>query len=160
MKMICLACMGGASKYMPSGVYVRVKPISDETRRKLGVWKEGRVSGMKGKNHTEEVKKRIKENSPHYWAGKTFSEQHKESLSRAKGGHNTLYGSLFYESVHRWVVRELGKPKVCDDCHTSEAKIYDWANLSQLYKKDLSDWRRLCRKCHVNYDHKFKKGLL
>jgi len=145
---------------MPKGIYTRVKPVSDETRKKLSVWKPGRVSGMKGKTQTALARQKIKENTARYWEGKNFSDQHRTALSVAKGGSNRLYGSKEYDSVHRWIKRQLGSPASCSECNTKEAKVYDWANISQLYKKNLSDWKRLCRKCHVNYDHKYKRGTL
>ena len=57
------------------------------------------------------------------------------------------------EALHNWVQKHLGKPKECEQCHTTTAKQYDWANISQEYKRDLSDWKRLCRSCHAKYDY-------
>lgn len=54
-----------------------------------------------------------------------------------------------YMAVHHWVKYHLGTPKLCDACGSTTAKRYDWANISGEYKRDLSDWRRLCRFCHV-----------
>lgn len=54
-----------------------------------------------------------------------------------------------YMAIHYWVESQLGKPRECKKCgDTSDQKRYDWANVSCEYKKDLSDWERLCRKCH------------
>lgn len=58
-----------------------------------------------------------------------------------------------YRPLHHWVERHLGKPMQCENCGTKDAgKRYDWANKSHQYKRDLTDWMRLCRKCHKNYD--------
>ncbi len=57
-----------------------------------------------------------------------------------------------YSALHKWVVRYAGNPKHCAYCETLDAKRYDWANISHSYKRDLSDWIRLCRKCHISYD--------
>ncbi len=67
-------------------------------------------------------------------------------------------------ALHNWVERHLGKPKKCEHCSTTNAKQYDWANISQEYKRDLSDWKRLCRSCHAKYDYpvrsqKWKKSV-
>jgi hypothetical protein len=63
------------------------------------------------------------------------------------------------EALHNWVQKNLGKPNKCEDCGTVEAKKFEWANISQKYKRDLKDWKRLCTKCHVKFDrkHKFPK---
>ncbi len=56
-------------------------------------------------------------------------------------------------ALHNWVERHKGKPRMCETCGTSSAKQYDWANISQEYKRDLSDFMRLCRSCHAKYDY-------
>lgn len=57
-----------------------------------------------------------------------------------------------YSGLHYWIARKLGKPKKCEKCGTTEAKVYDWANISKEYKRDLLDWIRLCRSCHHRFD--------
>lgn len=46
----------------------------------------------------------------------------------------------------------LGSPKYCANCETIKAIRYEWANISHFYKRDLSDWIRLCALCHRRYD--------
>lgn len=58
-----------------------------------------------------------------------------------------------YEALHEWVERWAGKKRECDFCGTKDAKKYDWSNKSGEYKRDLSDWQRLCVKCHTRYDY-------
>lgn len=57
-----------------------------------------------------------------------------------------------YSGLHEWVKQKLGKPSRCDHCKSTTEKCYDWANKSHHYKRELSDWLRLCRKCHKKYD--------
>lgn len=57
-----------------------------------------------------------------------------------------------YLKVHYWVKKQLGKPRLCSKCGTTEAKYFDWANISGEYKYELSDWIRLCRRCHHRMD--------
>ena len=59
---------------------------------------------------------------------------------------------MSYGSVHQWVKRVAGKPSYCENCKTTKAKCFDWSNKSGDYKRDLADWQRLCRKCHISYD--------
>ena len=68
-------------------------------------------------------------------------------------------GQSAYEAIHQWVKRQLGTPMICIKCLDSSQGIYDWANISGEYKKDLSDWIRLCRKCHSTMDKKPKGSL-
>lgn len=59
-----------------------------------------------------------------------------------------------YRSKHIWVEDRLGKPHICEYCGNTELRHrqYHWANISGEYKRDLSDWMRLCAKCHKIYD--------
>lgn len=57
-------------------------------------------------------------------------------------------------ALHNWVEKHLGKPSKCEHCGTTKAKKFEWSNKSQKYKRDLSDWQRLCTKCHSKYDKK------
>lgn len=63
-----------------------------------------------------------------------------------------------YKALHLWVSRWRGKPKICEQCGKIEENTYriHWANKSHLYKRDLSDWIRLCSFCHKKFD----KGLI
>ena len=61
-----------------------------------------------------------------------------------------------YGALHQWVVRKLGKPDTCEKCERTGLTGYNiqWANKSGKYLRDLSDWIRLCAKCHYHYDRK------
>lgn len=54
--------------------------------------------------------------------------------------------------LHKWVEKHLGKPSICEHCGSTNAKRYEWSNISRTYKRELSDWQRLCSKCHQDYD--------
>ena len=76
--------------------------------------------------------------------------------------HRRVYGeknpnwkgdNVSYRGLHLWVESKLGKPKHCAICqNTDERKVYHWANVSKTYKRDLSDWIRLCVSCHSLFD--------
>lgn len=59
-----------------------------------------------------------------------------------------------YAGLHRWVAHRLHKPEQCESC--GEVKRLDLANISQKYKRDLTDWEWLCRKCHMTKDGRIK----
>jgi hypothetical protein len=68
-------------------------------------------------------------------------------------GYNVKYGSL-----HDWVRSKLLKTEFCQKC--GQTHPYDLANISGQYKRDLTDWEWLCRKCHMESDGRmenFKK---
>lgn len=88
-----------------------------------------------------------------------FKEGHpriKNSGNFKKGNkpHNYKGEDVGYLALHSWVSRHLGKPKKCEHCCNVilESRKIHWANKSGLYKRDLSDWIRLCAKCHLRYD--------
>jgi hypothetical protein len=59
-----------------------------------------------------------------------------------------------YQGIHAWVRRHRGRPLYCAYCQdtTKKSASYHWANISGSYKRDLSDWIRLCASCHKLYD--------
>ena len=57
-----------------------------------------------------------------------------------------------YEAIHEWVYRTLGKPRLCSQCGTTKAKKFEWANISKKYRRDISDWKRMCTSCHRLFD--------
>jgi hypothetical protein len=59
-----------------------------------------------------------------------------------------------YKPLHRWVRRNSAIPKTCQTCNLE--KRLDAANISQKYLRDLSDWKWLCRSCHMKEDGRMK----
>jgi len=72
-----------------------------------------------------------------------------ENNSMWKGDH------VGYAAIHCWVHRHKPKPSLCEKC--GEAPAYDAANISGEYKRDLTDWEWLCRKCHMISDGRLQK---
>lgn len=57
------------------------------------------------------------------------------------------------QAFHRRLYALYGKPACCLVCGTTNAKAYDYANISGRYE-DLDDYMPLCRSCHSKYDGK------
>ena len=59
-----------------------------------------------------------------------------------------------YVAKHTWISKQLGKPHFCEECGNKKLnhRQYHWANKSGKYLRDLSDWIRLCVKCHLEFD--------
>lgn len=57
-----------------------------------------------------------------------------------------------YAAKHMWIRYHFGTPSECEHCGTTENRMYHWANISREYKRDRSDWLRLCVPCHKKFD--------
>jgi hypothetical protein len=75
----------------------------------------------------------------------------KGHISWLKGTSIENYG---YQGIHSYINRKLGQPKYCEHCKRTDKKCYDWANKDHKYSKNLKNWMRLCRSCHLKYDYK------
>ncbi len=124
--------------------------------------------GMLGKHHTKETKEKLSKSH----TGKKLSPEHrakviiilknnppnKEARKRAgekqkgKLHHNWKGEKVSYRTLHNWIVNNFGKADHCEHCGKTDAKRYDWANISGEYKRDISDYIQLCRKCHIKFD--------
>lgn len=65
-----------------------------------------------------------------------------------------------YHAAHYWIAKQLGKPCQCQKCGLRDpnSRKFHWANISEEYRSDLSDWVRLCASCHKTYDNN-RKGV-
>jgi len=59
-----------------------------------------------------------------------------------------------YAAVHEWVKNRKIKPDLCERCKIR--KVYDLANISEQYKRDVSDYEWLCRTCHMKKDGRLR----
>jgi len=64
-----------------------------------------------------------------------------------------------YQGVHKWITVTLGKQNRCSFCGTTEIRKYHWANISKEYKREITDWVRLCVPCHRKYDGSDEKMI-
>ena len=79
----------------------------------------------------------------------------------AKSGNNNSQwkgDTVGYTGLHNWVYRNSEKPSKCEGCG-KERKL-DAANISGEYKRDISDWEWLCRKCHMDKDGRLEKLII
>ena len=85
------------------------------------------------------------------------SEAWKAAASKSKMGDknpNWKGDNVGKSALHLWLKDHLPKPKLCEECNNVPPK--DIANISQEYKRDLSDWEWLCRRCHMIKDGRMK----
>jgi hypothetical protein len=105
---------------------------------------------QKGKKRNDETRRLLREShkGPRPWRiGKKIPKNSGKNHVFWKGDN------VGYIALHAWVARQLGKPKHCSYCHTETAKKFEWANISGCYKREISDWVRLCTKCHRLFDY-------
>lgn len=135
--------------------------ITEESKEKA------RLSNI-GKKRSEESKEKMRQAA----LGRKHSEETKEKLRQANLGkknplaknatsfkagseHPNWKGEhVGYRDLHLWIERQLGKPNTCVECGRTNLTGHSihWANLSGEYKRDISDWKRMCAKCHKKYD--------
>lgn len=77
-------------------------------------------------------------------------------LKRRSGKRHHLWkgNAVSYRGMHAWVVRKLGQPSTCTKCGRTglKGREIQWANISGKYKRVISDWKRMCRNCHMKMD--------
>lgn len=105
-----------------------IRPHSKETKIKIGLGNKNNKSGL---------------------------ENGKQTRFKAVGisAYDKVGGINQYRNIHKWVEKMLGKPEQCSKCEKiGYGKQMHWANKSKEYMKDVSDWMRLCVKCHYEFD--------
>lgn len=94
------------------------------------------------------------------WTKRKYCSKKCKDLSpqpKGESAHAWKVEGIGYSGVHRWLYRECGLPSQCKHCGTTESKRFEWANISGEYKRDITDFIRLCAKCHDKYDEPWKK---
>lgn len=104
-------------------------------------------------------------------AGHRTKEYRKKMSEMRSGFKNPMYGrtqekspywkgdEVSYAGLHHWVLKYKMKPDSCSNCGRSNCVI-DWANRDGKYRRVLSDWIALCRKCHRKHDKNNESGKL
>jgi hypothetical protein len=124
------------------------KKVSEETRQKL-----------KEKRKLQIMQKFPKENYPNH--GMRNKKQSKEAIKKISIANMDSKNGLWkgdkvgYSALHNWVKRHKQKSELCEDCNLR--KPYDLANVSGLYKRDVNDFKWLCRHCHMENDERLTK---
>ncbi len=71
----------------------------------------------------------------------------KKSLSKLGDKNPAWKGeNVGYTQLHKWIRAHKKKSKLCEMC--KEKPPFDIANISGEYKRDIDDFRWLCRRCH------------
>ncbi len=115
--------------------------------------------GFSGRKHSQESKEKMSASRlgrPAWNKGlKGFRSGEKRPNVLPKGPDNGSWkgDSVGYRGLHIWVQLVLGKPDTCVLCKKKgTGHAMHWANISGEYKRLVSDWVRLCPKCHKEFD--------
>lgn len=121
---------------MPTGVYKR----STWHRRKISE----ALKGKKPKNYEQFRAASASQKRP-----------------TGEGVWNWKGDDVGYGALHAWLRRTMGEPSKCEECGTTEAGRYEWANINGKYTRSEGDWKRLCVSCHRKRDavEPWNKGL-
>ena len=82
-----------------------------------------------------------------------WSEESKNKI-RGEKNHSWKGDKVGRIALHEWIRNRKPKPIFCEKCNLKYA--LDLANISQKYKRELSDWNWLCRRCHMVEDGRIK----
>lgn len=106
-------------------------------------WNKGIKTGV---HHDKQFKKGNKpwnKNMKGFGTWKKWNP--KDDVNPAWKGDLVKYGGL-----HDWIRSKLGAPLECTICEKKSggSRMFHWHNISGDYLRDLSDWIRVCAKCH------------
>lgn len=118
-------------------------------RNRNGQFMKGSVSPRKGVKLSDEIKRKMAES--------------RKGLICGKKHYNWKGDAASYIPKHAWIARHFGRPDICEICGAvnipeGKKRWFEWANISGKYKRDRSDWRRLCKKCHAKVDDIINKS--
>lgn len=88
---------------------------------------------------------------------RVLSEITKKKISEGRLGENNpdwKGDKVKYFGLHNWIRKYKPKPELCEEC--KDKPPYDVANISGKYKRDINDFRYLCRRCHMKSDGRIK----
>ena len=58
-----------------------------------------------------------------------------------------------YMAVHQWLIRNYGSADHCSNDVNHTEYIFQWANVTGVYERDVKNFRQLCRSCHCKLDY-------
>lgn len=128
---------------MPKGIYKRIIGVN------CG---KGVNNGFTDKTHSKKDLEKMKlarlKNPIDFWSGKKRPEL------AGKNHWNWKGDKIEYIPLHTWIRRKLGTPLKCEHCGKikTNTRNMHWANKDGKYKRVFTDWIRLCRQCHVDFD--------
>lgn len=127
--------------------------VSEETRKRLSASMKGKFTGEKnpfyGKHHTEETKKKMRENRPDLSGAnnpnyaRKFSEEHRRRISESKSGENhPCYGKHLSEETRAKISAANKGRRLSEESIRKMAETKRGQKLSEEHRKKLSEVRK------------------
>ena len=142
-----LKCSGKSQKGIPK------KKHTEEWKHQMSKrMKKEHALGLRKNIFTLEVRAKMSisaKNKP------PMTKETREKIGQAHTGEKNYAwkgDAVGYHGLHQWVIKQLGSPMKCANCLTTTAKKFEWCSINHEYKRELSNWVRLCTRCHRNYD--------
>lgn len=136
-----------------SGLYQLGKKKIGNYKANKGSFKEGQQAWNKGTKTSTTIRKKMSQakllNPVRYWAGKKRNNISRTNNCNWKGVR------AGYNPKHSFVARHRGSAKKYQ-CALCSEQAEEWSNKDHKYSRNLYDYWPLCKKCHVEYDKKFK----
>ena len=157
--------------------------LTDEHKRKIGEAQKGRISPMKGKNHSETSKEKCRKSNlgqkrseesrlkmriahlgkPAATLGRRFPERCGTNSINWKGGStplaNQIRGSLEYKNWERGVLARSNRRCIrCNSRSKTAHHIQNFADFPEL-RFDQENGVGLCRDCHEIFHFLYGKQL-
>lgn len=109
------------------------------------------VCGVKIKNSSNACKKHCKSEKEIERVKKMMAELTKK---HSKENHYRWKGDLVgYSALHKWLRKTFGKPDRCENPKCSgKSNVYEWANVTGIYNRDIKNYKKLCKSCHIKID--------
>jgi hypothetical protein len=116
---------------------IEIRPKGTYERSEIWYKRKGKNHPMFGKKHSLETKRMM-----------SFSKKGRIGIksSRWKGDKASC------SAKHKWIIRNLGKAKICIFNPNHIASRYNWANISGKYTRNLIDYAPMCPSCHLLFD--------
>ncbi len=96
--------------------------------------------------------------TPYFLMSPEIKAKTQEKISAGRIAENNPFwkgDDVGLAALHQWVTIRIPKPLLCEECQ--ERPPRDLANISQEYKRDITDWEWLCRRCHMTKDGRLVK---
>lgn len=105
-------------------------------------WKRNMGDSRRGSHPTPQTRKKIGD------------------AQRGEVSRNWRGDEVGYSGLHTWLRKNHGRATRCERAdETCSKKMFDWANVSGGYARDINDFMQLCRSHHVRMDKNWLKEL-
>jgi hypothetical protein len=110
-----------------------------------------------GRKHSAKTKEKISNSCKgrtSYWKGKNnptkgISRPHMQSSNSSKWKGSDAK----YKAIHMWVGRHKGAART-HKCTYCDNMATQWSNIDHKYRRNLDDYKPVCKKCHIEFDAK------